>query len=102
MTSFSESDIGEIGGEEELEGAERRTGRVGIENGMGPGDADSYPLSKLGVTGELEGVLRRTYVEIGMSAGKSQDESLLVTLWRYRRDDRGGNVNDCKEWTMRS
>jgi len=73
----STSDVGVSGKDSELGECGRSTGRLGIENGIGAGDDDSYPLSaglKVGDVGEWPGVLRRTYVEMGVSALRSLDE----------------------------
>jgi hypothetical protein len=69
--------LGVLGKDSELAECGRSTGRLGIENGIGGGDDDSYPLSaglKVGDVGEWPGVLRRTYVEMGVSALRSLDE----------------------------
>lgn len=74
---ISTSEFCVSGKDSELAEWGRSTGRVGMENGIGAGDDDdSYPLSRLkvGEVGEVPGVLRRTYVEIGVSALRSLDE----------------------------
>lgn len=64
--------LGVIGNESELAEFGRREGRTGIVNVFGISDAESEVSSgKWGEVGVVAGVLRRTYVEIGMFAARS-------------------------------
>lgn len=95
-SDISISDVGVCGNESELAECGNRRGKLGIVNGICSGEDDSYPLSRLNVgdVGDVPGVLRRTYVEMGVSAARSLDEPYVLTerlllQLRRGRDDVG-------------